>query len=80
MTLPLLRSGIIASALFAFLISFDEVIIAYFIGRSGFSTLPVKMFSTIQWEISPVIAAVATLLTILSTGICILVTVIMDRK
>jgi putative spermidine/putrescine transport system permease protein len=79
-TLPLLRSGIIASALFAFLISFDEVIIAYFVGRAGFSTLPVKMFSTIQWEISPVIAAVATLLTILSTGICILVTILMDRK
>lgn len=79
-TLPLLRSGIIASALFAFLISFDEVIIAYFIGRSGFSTLPVKMFSTIQWDISPVIAAVATLLTLLSAGICVLAAALMGRK
>jgi putative spermidine/putrescine transport system permease protein len=79
-TLPLLRSGIIASALFAFLISFDEVVIAYFIGKSGFSTLPVKMFSTIQWDISPVIAAVATLLTLFSTGICVLVSSLMDKK
>ncbi len=78
--LPLLRPGIIASALFAFLISFDEVVIAYFIGKAGFSTLPVKMFSTIQWDISPVIAAVATLLTVVSTGICILVSRLMDQK
>ena len=71
-TLPLLRPAIVASALFAFLISFDEVVIAYFISRAGFATLPVKMFGSIQWEISPVIAAVSTLLTVLSLVVCLL--------
>ncbi|SFJ73135.1 putative spermidine/putrescine transport system permease protein [Bosea sp. OK403] len=72
-TLPLLRPAIVAGALFSFLISFDEVVIAYFVGRAGFSTLPVKMFGSIQWEISPVIAAISTLLTLLSLGVCLLV-------
>ena len=72
-TLPLLRPAIVAGALFAFLISFDEVVIAYFISRAGFATLPVKMYGSIQWEISPVIAAVSTLLTILSLVVCLLV-------
>ena len=72
-TLPLLRPAILAGALFAFLISFDEVVIAYFITRAGFATLPVKMYGSIQWEISPVIAAVSTLLTVLSLAVCLLV-------
>jgi putative spermidine/putrescine transport system permease protein len=70
-TLPLLKPAIVAGALFAFLISFDEVVIAYFVGRAGFGTLPVKMFGSIQWEISPVLAAISTLLTVLSLGICL---------
>lgn len=58
--------------LFAFLMSFDEVVIAYFIAQAGNMTLPVKMFSSIQWEVSPVIAAVSALLTGLSLAICLL--------
>jgi putative spermidine/putrescine transport system permease protein len=69
-TMPLLMPTIIASALFAFLISFDELVIAYFVGKSGFSTLPVKMFASIQWDISPVLAAIATMLTIVSLIVC----------
>jgi putative spermidine/putrescine transport system permease protein len=69
-TMPLLLPTIIASALFAFLISFDELVIAYFVGKSGFSTLPVKMFASIQWDISPVLAAIATMLTIVSLIVC----------
>ncbi|WP_313350289.1 ABC transporter permease, partial [Paracoccus sp. (in: a-proteobacteria)] len=64
--LPQLRSGIAAGALFAFLISLDEVIVAYFITGPETETLPVKMFSALRWEVSPVIAAVSTLLTVIS--------------
>ncbi len=71
-TLPLLRPAIFAGGLFAFLMSFDEVVIAYFIAKAGASTLPVKMFSSIQWEISPVLAAVSTFLTALSLVICLI--------
>lgn len=70
-TLPLLKPAMFAGGLFAFLMSFDEVVIAYFIASAGNMTLPVKMFSSIQWEVSPVIAAVSTLLTVLSLVICL---------
>ncbi len=64
--LPQLRSGIMAGALFAFLISLDEVVISYFITGPDTETLPVKMYSALRWEVSPVIAAVSTLLTVIS--------------
>jgi ABC-type spermidine/putrescine transport system permease subunit II len=72
-TLPLLRPALVAGGLFAFLISFDEVVIAYFISNVSTQTLPVKMYSSIHWEISPVLAAVATLMTVLSLAICLVV-------
>jgi putative spermidine/putrescine transport system permease protein len=71
-TLPLLKPAMFAGALFAFLMSFDEVVIAYFIADTGRMTLPVKMFNSIQWEISPVLAAVSALLTVLSLFVCVL--------
>ncbi|MCC6471873.1 MAG: ABC transporter permease [Alphaproteobacteria bacterium] len=70
-TLPLLMPAIFAGAMFAFLISFDEVVIAWFISNTSTQTLPVKMYSSIQWEVSPVIAAVSTLLTLLSLVVCL---------
>jgi len=71
-TLPLLRPAMLASGLFAFLMSFDEIVISYFLSAIGSMTLPVKMFSSIQWEISPVLAAVSTMLTLLSLVICLI--------
>ncbi|WP_206958068.1 ABC transporter permease [Trinickia acidisoli] len=68
--LPQLRPSIFAGALFAFLVSFDEVVIAWFITSPATTTLPVKMYSSIQWDISPVIAAVSALLTLLSLVFC----------
>jgi putative spermidine/putrescine transport system permease protein len=72
-TLPLLTPSIIASGLFAFLISFDEVVISWFVARAGDTTLPIKMFSSIQFEVSPVLAAISTMLTVLSIVICVVV-------
>lgn len=68
--LPLLAPAIVAGALFAFLISFDEVVVAWFISGIGTTTLPVKMYSAIHWEVSPVLPVVSTLLTVLSLLIC----------
>jgi putative spermidine/putrescine transport system permease protein len=70
--LPQLAPSIMAGGLFAFLISFDEVVISWFLVSATTTTLPVKMYSSIQWEISPVIAAVSTMLTVLSFVICML--------
>jgi putative spermidine/putrescine transport system permease protein len=72
-TLPLLRPALVAGGLFAFLISFDEVVIAYFISNVETQTLPVKMYSSIRWEISPVLAAISTLMTVLSLIACLTV-------
>jgi putative spermidine/putrescine transport system permease protein len=69
--LPQIRPSVLVGALFAFLISFDEVIIAYFITGPESMTLPVKMYSAIRWEVSPVLAAVSTLLTLLSLAVCL---------
>lgn len=70
--IPLLGPTILAGALFAFLLSFDEVVISWFVGSQFSPTLPVKMYSSIQWEISPVLSAISTLLIIVASAICIL--------
>lgn len=79
-TLPLLRPSIIGGGLFAFLISFDEVIVAWFVSKTGYMTLPIKMFSSIKWEISPVLAAISTLLTLVSATICLVVARVSARS
>jgi putative spermidine/putrescine transport system permease protein len=68
---PIIRPSIIAAGLFSFLISFDEVVIAWFLGSPRAMTLPIKMYSSIQWEVSPVLAAISTLLTVLSLIVCV---------
>jgi putative spermidine/putrescine transport system permease protein len=70
-TLPLLRPAIVTSSLFAFLLSFDEVVIALFVSGRDSKTLPVKMYDNIRWEISPVLAAISTLLTVLALVACL---------
>lgn len=77
--LPQLIPSIVSGALFAFLISFDEVVIAWFLTSAQTTTLPVRMYSSIHWGVSPVIAAVSTLLTALSFLVC-LVSVALQRS
>ncbi len=62
-TLPVLRPGILIGALFAFLHSFNEAVVAIFIAGRDAATLPKKMFESIRLESDPVIAVVSTLLT-----------------
>lgn len=68
--IPQLIPSMVSAALFAFLLSFDETIISWFLAGTNTITLPVKMFSAIEWEISPVIAAVSTLFMALSLFVC----------
>jgi putative spermidine/putrescine transport system permease protein len=68
-TFPLIRPGVIAGALLAFLASFDEVVIAIFIGGVYANTLPRMMWESIITTVDPTIAAVSTLLVFLSTGV-----------
>ncbi|MBW7861016.1 MAG: ABC transporter permease [Rhodocyclaceae bacterium] len=66
-TLPQVAPGVIAGGLFAFATSFDEVVVTLFLASPEQATLPRQMFSGIRENISPAIAAVATILIILST-------------
>jgi putative spermidine/putrescine transport system permease protein len=66
-TLPQVAPGVIAGGLFAFAISFDEVVVTLFLASPEQATLPRQMFAGIRENISPAIAAVATLLILLST-------------
>ncbi|MCP1986721.1 MULTISPECIES: ABC transporter permease [unclassified Bradyrhizobium] len=64
--LPLILPGMISGALFAFITSFDEVVLALFVASVEQRTLPRVMFSGIREEISPTIIAAATVLTLFS--------------
>lgn len=63
-TLPLTWSGIVAGAIIAFIIVFDELIIALFISRIDEVTLPVKMFNSLELEVDPLLAVIASFLII----------------
>lgn len=60
-TLPLLMPGIAAGAIFAFLASFDDVPVALFLGGTGTVTLPVKIFTSIEFSFDASIMAIATI-------------------
>ncbi|MGC1575997.1 MAG: ABC transporter permease [Beijerinckiaceae bacterium] len=62
-TIPAIRPAILSGAAFAFLISFDEVIIAIFLGGPDATTLPKRMWETIRFEIDPTLTAISSLLT-----------------
>lgn len=64
-TLPLIRPGIIGGAVFAFIHSFDEVVITSLISGFSIRTLPLKMLENMNQQIDPTIAAIGSLLTLL---------------
>lgn len=68
-TLPLIRPSIAAGAIFAFLVSFDELLVALFIAGVGAQTLPLRMWSSLQQDIEPTIAAVSTVLVLISCAV-----------
>jgi putative spermidine/putrescine transport system permease protein len=64
--MPLILPGVISGALFAFITSFDEVVVVLFVGSAAQKTLPWQMFIGLREQISPTILAVATILVALS--------------
>ena len=68
--MPLIVPGVVSGALFAFITSFDEVVVVLFLGSAGQKTLPWQMYTGLREQISPTILAVATIMVALS--ICLL--------
>ena len=69
-TLPLIKPGLIAGAIFAFIVSFDNVPVSIFLVGVKATTLPVVIFSYIEYGVDPTIAAISTILICL-TGLTI---------
>jgi putative spermidine/putrescine transport system permease protein len=73
-TLPLIKAGAVSGAIFSFVVSWDEVIVAIFVSDPSTMTLPIKIWSSLRLDLSPVIAAVSTILLVLSTILLFLTT------
>ncbi|MEL6647332.1 MAG: ABC transporter permease, partial [Pseudomonadota bacterium] len=76
--MPLILPGVISGGLFAFITSFDEVVVVLFVGSASQKTLPWQMFTGLREQISPTILAVATILVTMS--ILLLLTVELLRR
>ena len=79
-TLPVIAPGVISGALFAFATSFDEVVVALFLAGPEQITLPRQMFNGIRENISPTIAAVATLLILFTTSLLLVLEWLRGRR
>src|SRR6202012_2086991 len=79
-TLPSIRESIIAGAIFSFLVSFDEVVIAIFVGGPSATTLPKQMWESIRFEIDPTLTAIASMLTLLAVLVLIVGEIVGTRR
>lgn len=68
-TLPVIKPGILTAAFFAFLASFDDVVLALFLSGTAATTLPKRMWDGIRFEVDPTITAVSTLMILVSIAL-----------
>ncbi|MEM6941867.1 MAG: ABC transporter permease [Pseudomonadota bacterium] len=78
--MPLILPGVVSGGLFAFITSFDEVVVVLFVGSAGQKTLPWQMFTGLREQISPTILAVATILITLSIVLLFVVELLRRRS
>jgi putative spermidine/putrescine transport system permease protein len=78
-TFPIIRPGVLTGAIFAFMIAFDEVVIALFICGTDAVTLPKKMWDVIRYEVEPMLPAISTLLLLLAALILVLTGLLQQR-
>ncbi|HTF54334.1 MAG TPA: ABC transporter permease [Pseudonocardia sp.] len=79
-TLPLVAPGVLAGALFAFVTSFDEVVVSLFIQSPYLQTLPVKMYSSVSRDTDPTIAAAASMIIVLTTVLVLVASYVTVRR
>ncbi len=77
---PLIRPGVISGALFAFVTSFDEIVLVLFLAGPEQRTIPRQMFSGLREQINPTILAVATLLVIVSATLLLMIELLRRRS
>lgn len=79
-TLPAILPGVVSGALFAFVTSFDEVVLSIFIKSPYLETLPVKMYSSVTRDTDPTIAAAATMIMLLTTVLIVVGLLTLRRR
>jgi putative spermidine/putrescine transport system permease protein len=79
-TVPLISRGIVTGAIFAFVTSLDEVVVALFLHSATFQTLPVQMYNSVTSEIDPTIAAASTMVVVVGTLLVLLPQLIRGRR
>ena len=79
-TLPQILPGVLAGALFAFIFSWDEIVVAIFLTSPFVQTLPVVMWGQVRTQVEPTLAALATLLALLSIVVFLLAAVVQRRR
>lgn len=79
-TAPLISRGILSGAIFAFVTSFDEVVIALFLRSPTFQTLPVQMYNSVTFELDPTISASSSLVVVVVTLIFLVPQLVGNRK
>jgi putative spermidine/putrescine transport system permease protein len=77
---PLISPGVISGALFAFITSFDEVVVVLFLTKFEQRTVPRQMWAGIREQISPTILAVATLMVLISVMLLLTLEVLRRRN
>lgn len=75
-TVPAISHGLFGAAVFSFLASWDEVVLAIFMASPTLQTLPVKIWSTLRQDLTPVIAAASTLLILFTMLLMIIAAVV----
>ena len=75
-TLPIILPGVVAGAIFAFITSWDEVVVAIFLTSARFRTLPVEMWEQVRQAVDPTVAAVATTLLVVTTMLLLVLLVV----
>lgn len=75
--LPLLFPAMLAGGFLAFIISFDNFMISYFLIPTGLSTLPIEIYASIKFGFTPEINAVSTIIIVLTMSLLILVAMVM---
>lgn len=68
-TVPLIKSGLMAGAIFAFIISFDNVIVSIFLSTAEFTPLPIRIYQYVEFSAKPVVAAISTLQILVIVGL-----------
>ena len=78
-TLPIIMPGVVSGAIFAFVTSFDEVVVALFVSSPETLTLPRQLFSGLRDQVTPALVAIATVLIALSIALMMTVEYLRNR-